>query len=410
MMQREIAFDCRYFLGDRPCSWHKQEGAVCVCDHYAPNRERILIVKLDAMGDVLRTTTLLPILAEAHPGAAVTWITRPESLPLLAHNPYISQAVPLGVEALVLLMTHSFDRVINLDAGKVSAELATLAKAARKDGFIIGPTGSVVPTNESARTWLEMGLFDDLKKNNTRTYQFWMAEILGLPVGRSRYVLRLTENESKQARTHLERLGIDLGRPIVGLNTGAGERWDLKQWRLDGYCELTREIHDELGAQVLLLGGPAERGRHEYLTRNAPVPVFDSGNENSLRHFAGLVGYCSVLVSGDTLAMHIALALSRRVVALFGPTSAAEIELYALGEKIVPRMECLVCYKGKCDFKPNCMDLISVDMVSQAVKRQLQETVPTHATDGAGREDTGYLEPSAPKRGETSLPVTRHQR
>ncbi len=404
-MQREIAFDCRYFLGDRPCCWHKQEGAVCVCDHYTANRERILIVKLDAMGDVLRTTTLLPDLAEVHPGAAFTWITRPESLPLLAHNPFISQTVPLGVEALALLMTHSFDRVINLDAGKVSAELATLANATRKDGFVISPTGSVIPTNESARAWLEMGLFDDLKKNNTRTYQFWMAEILGLTLARSRYVLRLTETEWKHARAHLERLGVDPGRPIVGLNTGAGERWDLKQWRLDGYCDLIRRLHEELGVQVLLLGGPAERGRHEYLTRNALVPVFDSGNDNSLRHFAGLVGNCSVLVSGDTLAMHVALALSRRVVALFGPTSTAEIELYGLGEKIVPQMDCLVCYKGKCDFKPNCMDLISVEMVSQAVKRQIRETVPAQAVDGAGRQGTGYFEPIAPQPGGMSLPV-----
>ncbi len=256
-----------------------------------------------------------------------------------------------------MLMTQAFDRVINLDAGKLSAELATLAKAARKDGFLIGPTGTVVPTNERTRSWLEMGLFDDLKKNNTRTYQFWMAEILGLSLMRSRYVLRLTENEWKQSKAHLVRLESIWGDQLSG-SIRARERWDLKQWRLDGYCDLIRKLHDELGVQVLLLGGPAEGSRHEYLTRNAAVPVFDSGNANSLRHFAGLVGHCSVLVSGDTLAMHIAPALNRRVVALFGPTSAAEIELYGLGEKVVPQMDCLVCYKGTCDFKPNCMDII----------------------------------------------------
>ena len=71
--------------------------------------------------------------------------------------------------------------------------------------------------------------------------------------------------------------------------------------------------------------------------------------------------------------MHIALATHRRVVVLFGPTSSAEIELYGLGEKIFPDMECLVCYKATCDFVPNCMDLISVDMVAAAVKRQLAQ-------------------------------------
>lgn len=79
-----------------------------------------------------------------------------------------------------------------------------------------------------------------------------------------------------------------------------------------------------------------------------------------------------MVVTGDTLAMHIALATERRVVVLFGPTSAAEIELYDLGEKVVPDMECLVCYKQTCDYVSNCMDQISVDMVAQAVKRQLR--------------------------------------
>jgi heptosyltransferase-2 len=65
------------------------------------------------------------------------------------------------------------------------------------------------------------------------------------------------------------------------------------------------------------------------------------------------------------------LALGRRTVVLFGPTSAAEIELYGLGEKVVPDMACLSCYKTSCDFVPNCMDLISTDMVTSAVVRQL---------------------------------------
>ncbi len=95
------------------------------------------------------------------------------------------------------------------------------------------------------------------------------------------------------------------------------------------------------------------------------------GCDNPVRHFAGMVGLCDVVVTGDTLAMHLALAQARRTVALFGPTSAPEIEMYGYGEKVVPKMECLGCYKNNCDFVPNCMDLISVDMVQAAVVRQL---------------------------------------
>jgi hypothetical protein len=62
MLPREIAWDCRFFLGDRPCLWAQADG-LCTCDRYGPIKERILIVKLDAIGDVPRSTALLPPLA-----------------------------------------------------------------------------------------------------------------------------------------------------------------------------------------------------------------------------------------------------------------------------------------------------------------------------------------------------------
>lgn len=370
-MTREVAFDCRYFLGDRPCVWHKGSGVLCACDHYDPVREQVLIIKLDAVGDVLRTTTLLPALKKAHPHAAITWITRPEAKPLLEKNPYLAEAIAYGPEALVHLQTRSFDRVINLDAGKISAGLASAARGRRKDGFLLHEAGHVVPTNAAARAWLEMGVFDDLKRQNSGTYQSHIAAILDLPASELRYVLELDDEERLRAQQHLQDLGVGRKAPLVGLNTGAGGRWPLKQWRLEGFLDLIERLYLHLKADVLLLGGKAERERHRLLTARSAVPVFDAGNDNDLRHFAALTAQCNVVVSGDTLAMHIALATRRRVVVLFGPTSAPEIDLGGLWEKVIPAMDCLGCYKTACDFAPNCMDLISVDMVYQAVGRQL---------------------------------------
>ena len=374
---REIAFDCRFFLGDRPCVWHKASGVLCTCDHYQQIEQRLLIIKLDAMGDVLRTTALLPALAEAHPRCAITWITRRESRPLLERNPYITEIFNYGEDALVQLQARRFDRVINLDAGKTSAGLAALANSRQKDGFILDARGCVQPTNAAARRWLEMGLFDDLKRRGDRTYQERMLEIIGLSRAPHRYVFELTEEERARGRTHLERLGVDWAYPVVGLNTGAGGRWQLKQWREEGYLELVERLSGRRRAQFVLLGGPEERVRHQRLVSRSRVPLIDSGCDNPVRHFAAILAACTLVVAGDTLAMHLALALGRRTVVLFGPTSAPEIEMYELGEKIVPHMECLACYKPSCDFVPNCMDLISTDMVEAAVERQLAAATVT---------------------------------
>lgn len=368
---REIAWDCRFFLGDRPCTWHKQSGVLCTCDHYEPIAERILIIKLDAMGDVLRSTALLPPLAGEHPRASITWVTRKESVPLLERNPFITEVLELGPEALVHLQTRAFDRVINLDASKISAALASSARSPRKDGFVLDERGFVQPTNAAARRWLEAGLFDDIKRQGTETYQDRMAEILGLQGREHRYVFELRDEERVKANAHLQSIGLKDGGIVIGLNTGAGGRWPLKQWREDGYVALINRLSQAQDVRFLLLGGPAEEARNERLKSRAAAHLFDPGCKNTVRHFGALLDRCDVVVTGDTLAMHLALALQKRTVVLFGPTSAAEIELYGLGEKVIPDMGCLSCYKTACDFAPNCMDLISVDMVERAVRQQI---------------------------------------
>jgi ADP-heptose:LPS heptosyltransferase len=374
---REIAFDCKFFLADRPCVWHKASGVLCTCHHYQKIEQRLLIIKLDAMGDVLRTTALLPALAETHPGTAITWITRRESRPLLERNPYIAEVFDYGEDALTQLFARTFDRVINLDAGKTSAALVSAANAKQKDGFILDARGFVQPTNAAARTWLEMGIFDDLKRQGTRTYQDLMLDIVGRSGAPHRYVFELSEEERRRGRLHLQRLGVDFSRPVIGLNTGAGRRWELKQWREEGYLELIERLARRHDAQFVLLGGPEECERHQRLLSRSQVPLIDSGCNNAVRHFAAIVAACAMVIAGDTLAMHLSLALGRRTVVLFGPTSAAEIEMYGLGEKVVPRMDCLACYKPTCDFVPNCMDLITTEMVEAAVGRQLAAITPT---------------------------------
>jgi ADP-heptose:LPS heptosyltransferase len=370
---RTISYDCRYFLGDRPCTWHKQLGVVCECEHYSPLHGSLLIIKLGAMGDVLRSTCLLPVIAKAWPGMRLSWITRAESVPLLEHNPYLTEVVSYGNDALVHVLSQTFDRVINLDASRDAAALTSMARGKEKLGYTLHHGGYVVATNAAAEDWLRMGVFDDLKRANRRTYQEIMCSILGLPCAEARYVLELTEREKQDAQIHLGELGLERDVPMVGIHTGGGGRWRLKQWHEARFIALIEELGRERGRDtpIVLFGGPLERDMNRRIMQAVSVPLYDAGCDNGVRHVAALIRCCSVVVSGDSLAMHLALAMGRRVVVLFGPTSHTEIELFGLGEKIVPDLDCLVCYKQECDFVPNCMDAVSVEMVKQAIGRQL---------------------------------------
>jgi heptosyltransferase-2 len=122
---------------------------------------------------------------------------------------------------------------------------------------------------------------------------------------------------------------------------------------------------------VALLGGPEEAERNAAIAAAAPGAV-DIGI-HPLPGFAGLVAACDVVVTGDTLGMHLAIAARVPVVVLFGSTCAQEIELYGRGEKIVTPIDCHPCYRRSCDISPSCQDLIRPESVHAAVHRALAQ-------------------------------------
>jgi len=130
----KINFNCRYFLGDRPCKFHKQEGVSCEeCPYYDEIKFRILIIKLDSIGDVLRTTCILKGLKEKYPASQITWITKEEALELFYNNEMVDLVVPYQAAVLELL-TNKYDLVLSLDASHISAKLSSLAKSKKKIG------------------------------------------------------------------------------------------------------------------------------------------------------------------------------------------------------------------------------------------------------------------------------------
>ncbi|UCG11231.1 MAG: glycosyltransferase family 9 protein [Deltaproteobacteria bacterium] len=364
--------DCRYFLGDRPCRLHKEEGIQCRdCARYSPATKRVLVIKLGAMGDVLRTTSILPALHKQHKEPHITWITEEDSVDFLVNNPLVDSLMGCVSGSLARLQVETFDLVINPESTRESAALASISRSKDKKGFGLSPNGFVFPFNRGAEEIFYMGLFDDVKKQNQKTYEELICQVSDLLYERVPPTLRLTEGELRVAEEFVRSRGIVRGRPVVGINTGGGVRWPLKRWTLEGFVSLAREISSGANGQVLLLGGPTEEEINRVIVSELGGTIIDTGCFNSPRGFSALINLCDVVVTGDSLALHIGLALNKRMVVLFGPTSATEIDLYGLGEKVTSEMDCLCCYRQTCDQSPNCMENISVERVYQAVERQI---------------------------------------
>jgi heptosyltransferase-2 len=366
--------DYRHFKGDRPWRPHKLEGVRCEgCGYYEPVEFRILIIKLEAIGDVLRTTCILPGLKEKYLNSWRTWVTEGEASSFFKNNPLVDEVIEYASPEMLKLQAVDFDLVVNLDAAPKSALIATLARGSEKLGYALNKLSYVQPLNPEAEEWFEMGVFDDIKKENRKTYQQIALEICRLPVDSNHEpVLNLTESERRFAGEFAVRHRLQGEGPVIGFNTGAGGRWEHKKWTVEGYLALADLFIKKIGCcKILLYGGPEEEDRNDRLKRMLPG-LIDTGCRNSLREFASLVDLCDVLVTGDTLAMHLSIALKKNTIVLFGPTSHTEIELYGRGEKVVSPLPCICCYRTSCDLKPNCMEAIVPERVFEAVTRCLE--------------------------------------
>lgn len=365
-----LKYDCRHFPGDRPCSFHKSTGVKCdTCKDYAPVKEKILIIKFDALGDVLRTTAILPSLKSAYPNAYITWLSKSNAAGIFKNNPYLDDFWVMEDPSVISkLAVEEFDLMIHPDASPASAYFANLAKAKIKKGFSIDPKGRVFPINRDAEEWFELGAFDDLKKKNRKPYQQVIHEMAGLPYRKPEIVIELTEDERGLAKKFYDDHKLSRFDFTIGLNTGAGGRWKFKKWTLQGYKDLIKAMNQKYNCGILLYGGAEEIERNQQLSGIAGN-VIDTGTNNSLREFFSLVSLSDIVITGDTMALHTATALKKQVICLFGPTSANEIEDYGRIIKIQPDLDCLVCYKMDCDFVPNCMESISVKMVMDAVEK-----------------------------------------
>jgi len=372
-----LKVDCRHFPGSRPCRFNKESGQTCPdCPHYQPKGTRILIAKLDALGDVLRTTALLPGLKKKYPDSYIVWLTKSGAADLFKHNPYVNELWLAENEALPRLLTEEFDLVINTDSDKWTAALAAAAHTKKRLGMTLDKQGNIVPANAEAEEWLQMGAFDQLKKANQKTYQQIVYEICRLEYKHQKPVLQLTDVEIKWGQEFLKKQGYDPTRKLIGLNLGGGGRWKHKRWTEEHIFTFSRMVVERPDLQLLLIGGPWERDLLSRLQTKcslgrSPLSTqpLNSGPDRTLRELASLVATCDTLVTGDSLALHIATALDVRVIALFGPTSATEIELYDTGKRIIPEMECCCCYLQNCPKQPICMELILPKQVFSIVTR-----------------------------------------
>lgn len=330
--------------------------------------ETAIIVKLGALGDVVRTTTLLEPLRTSRPNISITWVTQKAAIPLLSNNSMVDEVLDFE-ELSAGFRDRRFDLILSLDDEFAPCTLSSelYRPGVHLVGAYVDGTGKRIYT-DSASNWFGMGRLrpegqggiaeaNRLKRQNARTFQQHLFEMIGLNAEPRDYPPKLVGNpRNVAAAKHL--IGSSetcRDSPLIGISSSSGERWKTKRIGVKRTSELACALIERFHANVVLLGGRGERARNSAVAsecHECGVRLIDATTHADILDLVEVVRLLDLLITADSLAMHVATAVGTPVIAFFGPTPSQEIEFYGRGTAILSDQLC------DCFFQPVCLNSI----------------------------------------------------
>lgn len=261
---------------------------------------KILIIKLGysetldpevgrtvSLGDVLRTTPLLGALKEKYKNSHISWLVSEKAEPLLHNNSYIDRLLVWDSFIPFQLQLEKFDLLINLEKVPGVCALSDTIDAWNKHGFRFN---SETGNYDGYEQGLEIVDYINQKSIGEISQNCWqksLIELLGLKWSNKNYILGY---EPKTQEIH-----------DIGLNFEVGLKWPKKAMPMNKWKDLASSLQD-MGYSTSWQKGL-----------------------NSIYEYIDWINSCKTIITHDSLGLHLALALNKRVISLFGPSHHKEI-------------------------------------------------------------------------------------
>lgn len=182
----------------------------------------------------------------------------------------------------------------------------------------------------------------------------------------------LREEDRRWADQTLKDLGVEEGKPLIGMNPGA--TYGLaKCWFPDRFGKLGERLVEKWQSKILLFGKEEERPIIGEIVHRLGTEGIDMAGKTRLLQLAALLERCALLVTNDTGTMHMAAAVGTPVVALFGSTLPLVTGPWGEGHSVIRKnVSCSPCWKRICPTDHQCMERITVDEVERVVDKHLK--------------------------------------
>lgn len=295
------------------------------------------IGKVPSLGDVLRTTPVLWGIKEKYPDSHITWLVSEQAEPLLHGNKLIDRILVWDQFVPFQIMREKFDVLINLEKIAGVAALTDMIDAWAKYGFRFEGVNGNYHAYERGLNFIDY-IENKKKENGGRdSWQKILIEMMGVEWKGQEYILGY---KPKTEEIH-----------DIGLNYKVGSKWPSKA--------MSREKWEALEVGLL------EEG-------------YSLSWQEGLEDLYGYIDWINsnkVIITQDSLGLHLALALKKKVIGLFGPTNAKEVYFYGSAMAISSPVDCeyMPCFSPSCINGKNCMENMNIDGLLDAVRSILNK-------------------------------------
>ena len=341
--------------------------------------ERILIVKLSAIGDVLMATPVARALREAYPDGYIAWVVERKSADVVLGNPYLDEVIvwdrvkrgSIWGDAVRFIRSLSglrrelrargFDACVDLQGLLRSAGVCLVSGAKRRIGFADGAEGSVCLYTER----YDPG-GDEV---NAQQRNLDLLKVIGVHSADTTMHMPVGDDDRDFAARFFEEQGL-AGEKVVAFCPAT--TWVNKHWTPEGWSGVADLIGRKYGAKALILGSKADVTLARRITDSAEYKPVISAGTTTLKQAGALMERSVAVIGVDTGLLHMSVALDRPSVGLFGASAwrcFLKKDNFVWVAKDFP---CSPCRRHPTCDNIDCMQAITPDDVDQAVRRWLE--------------------------------------
>ncbi len=338
---------------------------------------RILVIKLRAIGDVVLATAVLPNLRRAFPRAEIHFMTEKPSLDAVRGNPFVDRVLSVPPDPLAKplrmsswkafircirgLRNANYDMILDLFGNPKSAWLTWFSGAPVRAGFNF--RGRKFAYNEKITP----------RGDRVHEVEFNLDAVraVGVPVVYRRPFFSFSGKDEAVIDRWIEQNGLHRKFRIALHFWGS---WEAKRWGLEHFAGLAERLVQKYHARVILLWGPGEKAQAERIQRLTGRQAILAPTM-TLKQLGALLSKCRLVVANDSGPMHIAAAVGTPTVGIFGPTAWKLQGPYGKHSVAVYKKDlaCLGCNRLKCN-RMTCMTALGVGEVMRAVEKVLGDT------------------------------------